>query len=101
MIPPRLLARGDAGLVNEEPDLARLAEVEHGREKRQAVYLVLTARRQHRRGATEHGAADTKAERVDLIGSCDRERHIYGANDAELDVVVPGQMALLHANVAP
>src|SRR5262245_58272617 len=100
-LPDRLLARGHACFVDQEPDLARFREVEHGGEKRQALDLILAARCEHRRGAAKHRAADTKAESVRLIGSGHCERHLDGAKDAEFQIVVPCQMSLIGTNVAP
>src|ERR1700750_1937493 len=48
-----LPARGHAGVVDQQTDLAGLAEVEHRGEERQACELVLAARRKHGRRAAE------------------------------------------------
>src|SRR5262245_18480038 len=100
-LPYRLLARSYACFVNQEPDFARFCEVEHGGEKRQALDLILAARCEHRRGASKHRAADAKAESVRLIGSSHCERHVDSTKDAEFQIVVPCQMSLIGADVAP
>ena len=71
-----LLPGEDAALVNQQPNLAGLGKIEHGREKRQALDLVLAARGQHCRRAAEHGPTDAKAECVDLVGARHCEGHI-------------------------
>src|SRR5262245_19407349 len=57
----RVLACRQARLVDQQADIARVREIQHGGEKRQALDLVLVARRHDRRGTTKQRAADTEA----------------------------------------
>ena len=97
----RPIARRHTGIVDEQTDLARVAEVEHRREQRQACDLVLAARGKHGRRAAEHRTAYAKAECIGLVRSGHRDRHIDRAHDTELEIVIPGQMTLIRSDVAP
>jgi hypothetical protein len=80
---------------------SRVAEVEHRGEQRDARDLVLVGCLQHRDGGREQRPADAEPERVHLIRAGQLEGDVEGLDHAVLEVVVPGQRALLRSDVAP
>src|SRR6266550_105140 len=80
----RPFACGHACIVDEQPYLAGVTEVEHRREKCQACDLVFPAARKDGGCAAERRPADTETERIGFVRSRDHERHIDRAHDAEL-----------------
>ena len=97
----RRLARLDPLLADQQADLAGVAEVQHRGQQRHAGRRLLAAGREHRERAGQQRAADAEAERVDLVAPADRPRDVDRPQHALLEVVVPGQLVLLGAGVAP
>ena len=91
----------DTLLVDEHAQVARLAEVEHRGQQRQAGDRLVTARTHHGQSRREDGAAHAPAHRVELVGAADGERDLDGLHRALCEVVVPGDVAAARVGVAP
>src|SRR6185295_2752531 len=97
----RHLAHAYRALVDEDVEDAGLAEVEEGREQRHARRRRAAARALHRQRGREDRPADAEAERVDLLLAGDLANDGQRAQDAAVDVVVPGALGDLLAGVLP
>ena len=95
---------GDALLVDEDLDVARLVEVHQGGEQRPVAHrhgvLAVVARRPGHPGG-ERGAADAVADRVHPLGSADLACHPHDLRDALRQVVVEADLAHRRVGVLP
>ena len=90
----RRLARRERTRRDVDADVARVGEIEHGREQRELATLRLAPRGEHGERGGEQRAADAEAQRVDRSCSPVISRATsIAASTPLLDVVVPGERA--------
>ena len=96
-----LLAQAHLVLVDEHVEHAGVLEVEQRRHQRQARHRLLAARIHHCERIRDERAADTEAERVDLLRATDLLHHMDRSDHALLEVVVPGDFRFGLVRVLP
>ena len=82
-------------------ELARLGEIGLGREQRHRLEPVIVVTRHRRRGDREQRAAEAIAGGVDLVARHDRRHSVECVHDAQAQVVVQLEVAVLARRIPP
>ena len=101
LVPHHVLEEGDLAFVDEQHQLAGLAEIGLRREQRDGGEPVIVFARHGRRGDGEQRAADAIADSVDLLGGQDGIDGIERRHDAFSAIGVEGDVAVLRRRVPP
>ena len=94
-------ARGDIVLVDQEPDVARVDEIEHRRQKCEAGDPLVAVCGENGGGAAQHRPADAEAERMHFRLSGDLRDDLDSAEDSLGQILVPGEMRGFLVGTAP